>query len=28
VEQGWASVRYATWLAQLLIQNLLRPADE
>ena len=28
VEQGWASVRYETWLAQLLIQNLLRPADE
>jgi AcrR family transcriptional regulator len=28
VEQGWASVRYETWLAQLLMQNLLRPADE
>jgi AcrR family transcriptional regulator len=28
VEQGWASVRYETWLAQLLIQNLLRRADE
>jgi AcrR family transcriptional regulator len=28
VEQGWPPERYETWLAQLLIQNLLRPADE
>lgn len=28
VEQGWASVRYEAWLTQLLLQHLLRPADE
>jgi AcrR family transcriptional regulator len=28
VERGWEPARYETWLAQLLIQHLLRPADE
>src|SRR5256886_545638 len=27
VEQGWEPVRYETWLAQILIQNLLQPTD-
>lgn len=27
VDQHWEPVRYETWLAELLIQNLLRPAD-
>ena len=27
VEQRWEPVRYETWLAQLLIQHLLKPDD-
>ena len=27
VEQGWEPVRFETWLAQILIQNLLQPTD-
>jgi hypothetical protein len=28
VEQHWEPLRYETWLAQLLVEQLLQPADE